>query len=107
MLPVIPGDPYYPELPVAYNPIPPIEETPMQQDESEIEEDPKEDMEKDPEEELEEDMDVKDNDEVIMIIESESSVTPPSTQIHSFTTTPRRCPKETARMSIQIEDPQR
>lgn len=96
ILPVILEDPYYPKLPVAYNPIPPVEEAPVQQEEIEIEEDPKEDMEDDPEEDAEEDMD----NEVIMIIELESYVTPPSTPIHSFTTAPSRCPRKTTRISI-------
>ncbi|XP_023746172.1 uncharacterized protein LOC111894325 [Lactuca sativa] len=117
VLPVIPRDAYYPELPVAYNPIPPVEEAPIQQEEIEIEENPEEDMEEDPEEdpeedievdpeeEPEEDMDEEDNDEVIMITESESSVTPPSTPIHSFTTAPSRCPKRNARMSVPDRRP--
>ncbi|CAH1422820.1 unnamed protein product [Lactuca virosa] len=119
VLTVIPGDPYYPELPVAYNPIPPVEEAPIQPEEIEIEENPEEDMEDDPEEEdpeedmeedleeedPEDDMEEEDDDEVIMITESESSVTPPTTPIHSFTTAPSRCPRKTARMSIPDRRP--
>ncbi|CAH1424997.1 unnamed protein product [Lactuca virosa] len=105
MLPVIPRDPYYLELPMAYNPIPPIEEGPMQQEEIEIKEDPEEDPEEDMEEDPEEDMDEEDNYEVIVITESESSATSPSTPIHTFTTTPSRCPRKTAKISIPDRRP--
>ncbi|CAH1427554.1 unnamed protein product [Lactuca virosa] len=114
MFHVLLGDPYYHEFPVAYNPIPQVEEATIQHEEIEIEEEEsEEDMEEDPEEDPreqepeedmeedpEEDMDENDAAEVIMITDAESSVTPPSNQNCSFTTVPSRRPKKTARISI-------
>ena len=63
MFPVLPGDPYYPDHPVVYQPIPLAKIEPRE----DPQDDPEEEIDEEPKEDSKEDMDGDDIDEVIMV----------------------------------------
>ncbi|CAI9299825.1 unnamed protein product [Lactuca saligna] len=97
----LPRDRYFPDYASIYQPIPPAEHASMQSDEFKPGEDPKEDPEEEMVEELEEDPEKDmDEDEVIMITDSESSASIPPTPTHSFLGFSLRRTRKTVRISV-------
>ncbi|KAI3492744.1 hypothetical protein L1887_42596 [Cichorium endivia] len=66
--------------------------------EEDPEEEPEEEMEEDPEEDPEEEMEVDNNPVVSIISNSKSDATSPATPVRSFTNTPEKRPRKTARI---------